>query len=98
MVVFCTDLNHQISPTPEKDGALNHHARYEARDSCAGLRKSFSNNGELRSEFGDSSSDSPISNRTCTRRQSRGVNIVGIYGTATPDGTRQSLDRLNAND
>ena len=41
--VSCTELNHRISPTPERDGALNHHARYEARDSCAGLRKRFSN-------------------------------------------------------
>jgi len=29
--VFCTDLNHRISLTPERDGALNHHARYEAQ-------------------------------------------------------------------
>jgi len=28
--VSCTELNHRISPTPERDGALNHHARYEA--------------------------------------------------------------------
>jgi len=30
MVVFCTDLDHLISPILEREGALNYYARYEA--------------------------------------------------------------------